>query len=80
VTQHAYTADWSTETALSKFVDAIEQAIYRGQYLLAVSLDWSGAFDRIGCDSAARALEKHKVPKEIIVWYNTVLHYRRIMA
>jgi hypothetical protein len=58
--QHAYTAGLSTETALSTFVDDIEKAIYRGQYVLAVSLDCSGAFDRIGFDSAARALKKHK--------------------
>jgi ribonuclease HI len=78
--QHAYTAGLSTETALSTFVDDIEKAIYRSQYVLAVSLDCSGAFDRIGFDSAARALRKHRVPEEIITWYNIVLRYRKVTA
>jgi hypothetical protein len=78
--QHAYTAGLSTETALSTFVDAIEKATCRGQYVLAVSLDCSGAFDRIGFDSAKKALEAHNVPKEIIRWYDIVLRHRSVSA
>jgi hypothetical protein len=47
---------------------------------LAVSLDCSRAFDKIGIDSVSRALEKHKVTREIIVWYNTILHYGKVTA
>jgi ribonuclease HI len=78
--QHAYTAGLSTETALSTFVDAIEKATCRGQFVLAVSLDCSGAFDRIGFDSAKKALEAHNVPKEIIRWYDIVLRHRSVSA
>ncbi len=41
--QHAYTKGRSCDTALSCFVDEIERTIYNGQFLLAVSLDCSGA-------------------------------------
>ena len=45
--QHAYTVGRSTETALSDAVDIIESGIYRKKQVLAVSLDCSGAFDRM---------------------------------
>ena len=48
--QHAYMAGRSTETALSEVVDAMEKMIHRQKYLLAVSLDCSGAFDNIRFD------------------------------
>lgn len=78
--QHAYTAGLSTETALSTFVDAVEKAIHRGQYVLAVSLDCSGAFDRISFKSAEDALERHNVPDMITRWYSTLLRNRRVTA
>jgi hypothetical protein len=57
-----------------------EGAPYRGQYVLAVSLNRSGAFDRIGFDSAARALEKHKGPNEIVTWLTPCYAYRKVTA
>jgi len=74
--QHAYTEGLSTETALSAFINEVESALHRGQYTLAVSLDCSGAFDRISFDSATEALREQGTPESIIRWYSNVLRNR----
>ena len=80
VSQHAYTAGRSTETALSDAVDYIERSISRGEHALAVSLDCSGAFDRIKFESAAKAMQTKRIPKCISDWYNTILSNRLVTA
>ena len=78
--QHAYTKGLSCETALSTIVNSIERAFYRGQMCLAVSLDCSGAFDRIKFDSADAAMEQMQVPHCIRTWYANILKNRKVKA
>ncbi len=60
--QHAYTKGRSCETALSEFVNDIEHAIYNKRYVLAVSLDFSGAFNCIKFESARAGMLRKGVP------------------
>ena len=78
--QHAYTRRLGTETALTVFADLVESAVHRGQKSLVVSLDCSGAFDRIKFNSANEALERVGAPDLIRRWYNEVLKKRRVTA
>ncbi len=74
--QHAYTKGRSCDTALSTFVNDVESAINTGQFLLAVSLDCSGAFDNIYYDSARESMRRKSIPDNIIRWYDTLLRGR----
>ncbi len=78
--QHAYTKGRSCDTALSTFVDDVEKAIYNGRYLLAVSLDCSGAFDSIKFDSAKSCMERKGIPDNIVKWYMNLLQHRSVDA
>ena len=78
--QHAYTKGLSTETALSTFGNKVEKMVHRGKKVLAVSLDCSGAFDRIKVDSAYHAMSRQKIPKCIIDWYQQILRNREVSA
>ncbi len=78
--QHAYTTGLSAETALSEFANLIEKNVTRGRKLLAVSLDCSGAFDRIKFDSAHKAMEEMGLPMSIIKWYDQLLRNRKVVA
>ncbi len=72
--QHAYTKGRSCDTALSVFINDIEKAVYNSKYVLAVSLDCSGAFDCIKFSSA----EKNMRLK--IRWYMDLLKNRVVTA
>ena len=78
--QHAYTAGKSCDSAVSEVVDIIESNIYRGGHVLAVSLDCSGAFDRIKFSSAKDAMQRKKIPIGIINLYQNILAGRKISA
>ncbi len=78
--QHAYTKGRSCDTALSVFINDIEYAIYNGKYLLAVSLDCSGAFDCIKFHSAENNMKEHGIPTNIVRWYMSLLKGRRVHA
>jgi hypothetical protein len=78
--QHAYTKSLSTETAISQVYDIIEEAVLNKQKCLAVSLDCSGAFDKIKFTSAVEAMEKFGIPAIIRNWYDRVLKNRIITA
>ena len=78
--QHAYTKGLSTETALSNFLTNVESMVHRGKKTLAVSLDCSGAFDKIRFDSAVEAMENYNFPNNIIRWYDGLLKNRRVTA
>ena len=78
--QHAYTKGRSCDTALSNFINDVEKAVYHGQYLLAVSLDCSGAFDCIKFNSAEKAMRDKNVPENIIRWYDNLLKGRIVHA
>ena len=76
--QHAYTQGRSTESALSEVIDFIEKSINRGEKVLAVSLDCSGAFDRINFKSAAQAMARKLIPNTINEWYTNLLETRSV--
>ena len=78
--QHAYTKGRSCETALSVFINDVEHAIYNKEYVLAVSLDCSGAFDSIRFDSAERGMRRKGIPDNIIRWYCNLLRGRLVTA
>ena len=78
--QHAYTVGKSCDTAVSDVLDFLEKNVYRGNHVLAVSLDCSGAFDRIKFQSAKAAMERKKIPKGIIDFYLNILHNRTVTA
>ena len=71
--QHAYTRGIGIETTLSSFADLVESAFHRGKKSLVVSLDCSGAFDRIKFSSAKEALDSAGLPAIVAGWYNQVL-------
>lgn len=74
--QHAYTAGYSTETALSTVVDLIESAVYRKEKALVVSFDCTGAFDYIKFQSAKQGMEHMGVPSTLTEWYCNLLENR----
>ncbi len=78
--QHAYTKGRSCETALSMFIDDVEKAIFSKDFLLAVSLDCSGAFDCINFGSAKESMKRKSVPDNIIRWYCNLLRVREVAA
>ena len=78
--QHAYTAGRSCESALSEVVDCIESSITRGEHALAVSLDCSGAFDRIKFASANIAMQHRQIPPGIRNLYMKILESRTVTA
>ena len=78
--QHAYTKGLSTETVLSNFVNDVESMVHRGKMSLAVSLDCSGAFDKIKFDSAKSAMRRLGIDENIILWYDSMLRNRRVTA
>jgi retron-type reverse transcriptase len=80
VNQHAYTKGLSTETAVSQVVDIIEGAVLNKQKCLAVSLDCSGAFDKIKFTSAVEAMKAFGIPVCIQIWYDFMLRNRLITA
>ncbi len=78
--QHAYTKGRSCDTALSEFISDVEQAVLNKQYVLAISLDCTGAFDRIMFSSAERCMTEKKIPNNIIRWYMNLLRGRQVTA
>ncbi len=78
--QHAYTKGRSCDTALSTFVNDVEKAIYTKEYVLAVSLDCSGAFDCIQFGSAKESMIRKGTPDNIIRWYCNLLRAREVTA
>ncbi len=78
--QHAYTKGRSCDSALSTFINEVEYAIYNGKYLLAVSLDCSGAFDCIRFEAAEECMRSKGIPNNIIRWYMNLLKGRTVQA
>ena len=78
--QHAYTVGRSCDSALSDAVDFIERHVLRGKHVLGVSLDCSGAFDRIKFGSAKTAMLKKNIPECIVDIYCHMLENRKVSA
>jgi len=78
--QYAYTKGLSTDDALSEAIDIIESSYYQYGLTLAVSLDCSGAFDRVSFSAMKEALEEHYMPNCIVGWYDNLLRNRSVTA
>ena len=78
--QHAYTVNRSCDSAVSEVVDHIECNINRRRHVLAVSLDCSGAFDRIKFTSADEAMKRMQIPPGIRELYGNILKSRTVEA
>jgi len=78
--QYAYTKGLSTDDALSDAVDFIESSFYQKGLTLAVSLDCSGAFDRVSFDALKEALIQANLPDCIVNWYDNLLRHRSVTA
>ncbi len=59
--------------ALSTCVNDIEDLVLNGKHTLAISLDWSGAFDCIKFESAERCMTLKIIPSNIVSWYTNLL-------
>ena len=78
--QHAYTCNYSTETALSDAVNFVEKGIYQNNDVLMVSLDCTGAFDYIKFASARQSMADIGIEPYINEWYQHLLKGRRVTA
>ena len=78
--QHAYTRGRSTETALEDVVFYLERYRIKDNFIMAASLDCSGAFDNVTFDSSKRALTRHRLPPGITSWYVHLLENRRVTS
>jgi ribonuclease HI len=74
--QHAFRKGHSTEAALSKTVNQLEQAVHRDMVAVSLFLDIEGAFDNLETNSAIKAMERHGLPKKITNWYGKYLKGR----
>jgi ribonuclease HI len=72
--QFAFRKGRSTETALSKTIHKIEQALYKGDHCIGVFLDIKGAFDMLDHDAAINAMRRRGISEDFIGWYE---HYLR---
>ena len=74
--QHAFRAGYSTESALSDFVDDIESSITRDQIALGVFLDIKGAFDNCQHTTIVDQMRLKNFPKKLVDWYEHYLKNR----
>jgi ribonuclease HI len=74
--QHAFRKGHSTEIALNKVVNKIETAFFNNEYCIGVFLDIEGAYDNIDPQAIIDAMHKHKLPIDIILWFQQYTHHR----
>jgi ribonuclease HI len=70
----------STEHALCTAVDTIEKGMNRGQYVLGVFCDISGAFDNVSFSSITTAMLKRGVAPCLVAWYEHFLRNRTVTS
>ena len=75
-TQHAFRRGYSTETALSAFVDITESAILRNSYVLSVFCDINQAFDCLQTETILEKMRQKNVPEKILNWYKHSIQNR----
>ena len=78
--QYAYTKGRGTETALDIIINEIEKSVYGKGMTLVVSLDCTGAFDRIKFIAALMAMNNNNVNPLIVAWYDYLLRNREVKA
>ena len=76
--QHGFRRGKSTESALHKIINKIEQTIIKGDMALATFLDIEGAFDNISFGAIERALENKVPSKPINNWICKMVSSRYI--
>ena len=76
INQHAFRSGRSTETALTKMVGQIEDALRRNKYALGVFLDIQGAFDNVGTDAIIQGMRRKNFDDRLIAWYAHYLNHR----
>jgi ribonuclease HI len=77
--QHGFTKGLSTDTAISRTTNFIEQRIMNGQYCLGVFLDIQAAFDSIDPVHIKQSLLRHGCPQDLADWYYNYLTHREIL-
>ena len=77
--QHGFTKGLSTETAISKTVNLIEQRLLNNQYCLGVFLDIQAAFDSIDAVHIKESLLRHGCPQDMAEWYFHYLKHREVL-
>ena len=75
-TQHAFRRGYSTETALSAFVDKTESAILRNSIVLSVFCDINQAFDCLQTETILEKMRQKNVPEKILNWYKHSIQNR----
>jgi ribonuclease HI len=77
--QHGFRKGYSTESAISNTVHAIEKRLLNQQYCLGVFLDIQSAFDSIQPRHIRDKLLEHGCPPDAAEWYHEYLKYRVII-
>jgi hypothetical protein len=77
--QHGFRKGYSTESAISCTVHAIEKRLLNQQYCLGVFLDIQSAFDSIQPRHIRDKLLEHGCPVDAAEWYHEYLRYRVII-
>ena len=77
--QHGFRKGYSTESAISNTVHAIEKRLLNQQYCLGVFLDIQSAFDSIQPVHIRDKLLEHGCPADAAEWYYEYLRYRTII-
>ncbi len=78
--QHVFRKGLSTEVALSKTINFLEQRVYKNRSALAVFLDIEGAFDNLNTNAAITGMERNHIPPMVTAWYSTYLRSRTLVA
>jgi hypothetical protein len=76
--QYAFTQGKGCNDALSRVVTELEKGKEKGAATIAVSLDASGAFDRLTFGAAGRAMSKAGLPSYLVGWYDHLLRCRSL--
>lgn len=74
--QHAFRKGHSTDDALTRVVNRLEQGLLQGQFAVAIFLDIKGAFDNITSDAIIDAMSRYRVPEDVTSWYKQYLKNR----
>jgi len=78
--QHAFTPNFSTDSALSSVLNIIESSLASNHFAYGVLMDISGAFDRVSFDAIKKSMSDQNLPHDITNWYCNLLNYRFVKA
>ena len=76
--QHAFRADYSTNSALSEAVDIIEQAVTRNELAMGSFMDIDGAFDNLNPTAVIEGLALKGIPPDLLAWFEQYLNGRTV--